>query len=84
MDATKAELESTIRRKRARLDDKLAKLGDRIEQAKAASKQIGSITGAVVLLAALAGATAILVRTLVARRRRRQLGLLERLNAALR
>lgn len=71
MDATKAELESAIRRKRARLDAKLARLGDRIEHAKQSTKEAGVMAGTVVFVAALVGATAILVRALIARRRAR-------------
>ena len=71
MDATKAELETTIRRKRARLDAKLARLGDRIEDAKQSTKDAGVIAGTVVLLAAFVGAAAILVRALVSRGRER-------------
>ncbi|HWB77450.1 MAG TPA: hypothetical protein VG755_20930 [Nannocystaceae bacterium] len=70
MDATKAELESRIRTKRARLDDKLARLGARFEEAKHTSKLVGMITAGVVVAMALVGATAILVRGIVARRRR--------------
>jgi len=78
MDATKAELESTIRRKRARLDAKLDRLGARIERVKENSRLAGVITGGVVIVLALAGATAILVRKLIASRRPRELVLFER------
>ncbi len=78
MDATKAELESTIRRKRARLDDKLERLGARFERVKENSKLAGMITGGVVVVLALAGATAILVRRIIARRRPHELVLFER------
>lgn len=74
MDATKAELETTIRRKRARLDAKLARLGDRIEHAKQSTKDAGMMAGTVVIVAAFVGAAAILVRTLLARRRARLRG----------
>lgn len=70
MDATKAELESRIRTKRARLDDKLARLGARFEDAKHTSKMVGMITAGVVIAMAVVGATAILVRSIVAHRRR--------------
>jgi hypothetical protein len=70
MDATKAELESRIRTKRARLDDKLARLGERFEHAKHTSKLVGMITAGVVFAMALAGATTILVRRALARRRK--------------
>lgn len=70
MDATKAELESRIRTKRARLDDKLTRLGARLEHAKHTSRMVGMITAGVVVAMAIVGATAILVRSIVARRRR--------------
>jgi hypothetical protein len=70
MDATKAELESRIRTNRARLDDKLTRLGARLEHAKHTSKMVGMITAGVVFAMALAGATAIIVRSIIARRRR--------------
>jgi hypothetical protein len=70
MDATKAELESRIRTKRARLDDKLARLGARFDHAKHTSKMVGMITAGVVIAMAVVGATAILVRSIIARRRR--------------
>jgi hypothetical protein len=69
MDATKAELERTIRTKRARLDEKLTRLGARLEHAKHASKVAGIVTASVIILSALVGATVILVRRLLARRR---------------
>ena len=71
MDATKAELESTIRTKRARLDAKLTRLGERFEHAKHTSKVVGLVGAGVILAMAFAGATAILVRALIRRRRRR-------------
>ena len=74
MDATKAELESAIRRKRARLDAKLSRIGDRIEHAKQSTKDAGMMAGTVVLVAAFVGATAILVRALLARRLARRRG----------
>jgi hypothetical protein len=74
MDATKAELESTIRRKRARLDAKLARIGDRIEDAKQTTKDAGVMAGTVVLVAAFVGAAALLVRALVSRSRARHRG----------
>lgn len=70
MDATKAELESRIRTKRARLDDKLTRLGARLEHAKHTSRMVGMITAGVVVTMALVGATTILVRSILASRRR--------------
>jgi hypothetical protein len=72
MDSTKAELESTIRLKRARLDRKLARLEDRIDHAKHTGKLAGIVTGSVILAAALAGTIVAIVRGVVARRRRRR------------
>jgi hypothetical protein len=72
MDSTKAELESTIRLKRARLDRKLARLESRIDHAKQTGKLAGIITGSVILVAAVAATIAAIVRGVVARRRRRQ------------
>ncbi len=72
MDSTKAELESTIRLKRARLDRKLARLERRIDHAKHTGKLAGIITGSVILVAAVAGTIAAIVRGVVARRRKRQ------------
>jgi hypothetical protein len=70
MDPTKAELESTIRLKRARLDRKLARLEGRIDEVKHNSKLAAVITGAVILASALAGTVAIVVRSILRRRRR--------------
>jgi hypothetical protein len=69
MDATKAELERTIRTKRARLDEKLTRLGARLEHAKHTSKVVGIVTASVIVVSALVGATVILVRRARARRR---------------
>lgn len=71
MDSTKAELESTIRLKRARLDRKLARLERRIDQAKHTGKLAGIITGSVILVAAVAGTIAAIVGGVLARRRKR-------------
>ena len=70
MDSTKAELESTIRLKRARLDRKLARIESRIDAAKHSGKLAGIITGSVILVAAVAGTIAAIVRGVLARRRR--------------
>ena len=72
MDSTKAELESTIRLKRARLDRKLARLERRIDHAKQTGKLAGIITGSVILVAAFAGTIAAIVSGIVARRRKRR------------
>jgi hypothetical protein len=71
MDSTKAELESTIRLKRARLDRKLVKLEQRMDDAKHTGKLIGIIGGSVILAAAVAGTIAMIVKRVLARRRAR-------------
>lgn len=71
MDTTKAELESTIRLKRARLDRKLVKLERRIDDAKHTGKVAGIIGGSVILAMAIAGTIAIIVRSVLTRRRNR-------------
>jgi uncharacterized BrkB/YihY/UPF0761 family membrane protein len=53
MDSQKAQLESTIRARRARLGRRLGRLETRIEQVKATSKQVGIVTGAVIATIAL-------------------------------
>jgi hypothetical protein len=70
VDSTKAELESTIRLKRARLDRKLARLERRIDDAKHTGKLAGIITGSVILAAAVAGTIVAIVRGVLGRRRR--------------
>jgi len=70
MDSTKAELESTIRLKRARLDRKLARIERRIDHAKHTGKLAGIITGSVILALAVAGTIAAIVRAVINRRRR--------------
>jgi len=70
MDPTKAELESTIRLKRARLDRKLARLEGRLDHVKHNSKVAAIITGVVILVGAIAGTVAIIVRSILRSRRR--------------
>ncbi|HET6584650.1 MAG TPA: hypothetical protein VFG69_14425 [Nannocystaceae bacterium] len=72
MDSTKAELESVIRLKRARLDRKLAKLERRVDEAKETGKLVGIIASSVVVVAAVGGMIAMIVRGVLARRRRKQ------------
>lgn len=71
MDSTKAELESTIRLKRARLDRKLVKLERRIDDAKQTGKLVGIIASSVIVVAAVGGMIAMIVRGVLARRRRK-------------
>lgn len=71
MDPQKAQLESTIRARRARLDRRLNRLGDRIETVKQTGKQLGIMTGAVVMALAVLGTIAIIARKIIVSRRRR-------------
>jgi len=78
MDTQKAQLESTIRARRARLDRRLNRLGDRIETVKQTGKQVGIMTGAVVIALAVLGTIAIITRKIIVSRRRRPVVLFSR------
>lgn len=67
MDTQKAQLESTIRARRARLDRRLHRLETRIESVKESGKRVGIIAGATVLALAVIGTIAIIVRQVRAR-----------------
>lgn len=71
MDSQKAQLESTIRARRARLDRRLHRIENRIESVKQTGKQVGIVTGAVVIALAVLGTIAIITRQIIASRRRR-------------
>lgn len=78
MDSQKAQLESTIRARRARLDRRLHRLEHRIEVVKEKGKQVGIVTAAVVMALAVIGTIAIITRRVITNRRRRPLVLFAR------
>jgi hypothetical protein len=69
MDTQKAQLESTIRARRARLDRRLHRLEDRIESDKETGKQVGVVTAAIVVAMAVIGTIAIITRQIIVARR---------------
>lgn len=73
MDPTKADLETTIRQRRARLDRRLTRLETRLAAFKHRSRRAGVITGAVVLTLTVVGTITLLVRSFLAHRRRHSL-----------
>jgi hypothetical protein len=72
MDPQKAQLESTIRARRARLDRRLHRLENRIESVKQSVKhtgqKVGIVTGATVLALAMIGTIVLIVRSVRGRR----------------
>lgn len=76
MDTEKAQLESTIRAGRARLDGRLHRLETRIEAVKQTGKQVGIITA--VIVTTLAMATLVGAIVMAVRRSRRQRPLFRR------